>query len=264
MRAVRMLTDGTLYFCKAPQTEAAPPAGVDARVEVFSGPHPSGLVGTHIHFLDPVSRAKEVWHVGLQQILAIGALFRTGKLDATQVVSLSGPGAARPRLLKTRVGASLDELTEGELKEGEQRILSGSVLSGRAAAGEVQGYLGRFHQHVSVLPEDRERHFLGWMSPGGSVFSVTNLFLSRLRGGQGCRFTTASHGSPRAMVPIGLYEQVMPLDILPTFLLRSLVMDDLERAEQLGCLELDEEDLSLCSFVCPGGKRNMARFCGAI
>jgi Na+-transporting NADH:ubiquinone oxidoreductase subunit A len=131
-------------------------------------------------------------------------------------------------------------------------VISGSVLGGRAAGGEVFGYLGRYHNQVAVVPEGRQRKFLGWMSPGFDLYSTVNTFLSGLIPGKRFRFNTSTHGSDRAMVPIGMYERVMPLDILPTFLLRALLIGDVEQAEKLGCLELDEEDVALCTFVCPG------------
>ncbi len=252
LAALKKLTDGEVFFCKAPGSAVKPADNTGVRVEEFQGPHPSGLPGLHIHLLDPVSRNKTVWHIGLQDVIAMGILFQSGKLDVSRIVSLAGPSVKNPRLLRTRLGADLNALTEGEIAEGEQRIISGSVLSGRTAMGDVHGYLGRYHQQVSVLAEGREREFMGWLAPGREKFSITNTFISKLVPGKKFAFTTATNGSQRAMVPIGMYEKVMPMDILPTFLLRALVMDDLERAEQLGCLELDEEDLALSTLVSPG------------
>ncbi|MCP5068604.1 MAG: NADH:ubiquinone reductase (Na(+)-transporting) subunit A, partial [bacterium] len=172
----------------------------------------------------------------------------------------AGPAVTRPRLLRTRVGASIDDLTSGEVLrlppsggtgEGEARVISGSVLSGRTAQGEVHGFLGRYHHQVSVLAEGREREFLGWLAPGVSKYSTTGSFLSSFLPGKKYAFTTTTNGSDRAIVPIGLYEKVFPLDILPSFLLRALAMGDVEQAEALGALELDEEDLALLTFVCP-------------
>ncbi|MBI2423797.1 MAG: Na(+)-translocating NADH-quinone reductase subunit A [Candidatus Hydrogenedentes bacterium] len=241
-----------VYFCKAKGSRLQASAASGAINEEFAGPHPSGTVGLHIHTLDPVSAKKSVWHVGLQDVLAIGRLFRTGQLDVDRVVALGGPSALKPRLLRTRLGVALGTLTDGELKEGENRIVSGSVLAGRASQGEAHGYLGRFHQQITVLREGREREFLGWLSLGAEKFSLLNIYISKFNPEKKFNFTTTTNGSHRAMVPIGLYEKVMPMDILPTYLLRSLAVGDLERAEELGCLELDEEDLGLCSFVCPG------------
>jgi Na+-transporting NADH:ubiquinone oxidoreductase subunit A len=191
-----------------------------------------------------------VWYIQVQDVIAIGILFTTGILDVSRIISLAGPGARNPRLIRTRIGASVSDITRDELKEGEQRVISGSVFSGHTAEG-VTGFLGRFHQSASVIPEGRKRVFMGWLSPGFNLFSVKNILLSGLLPKKKFIFTTALHGGRRSIVPIGSYEKVMPLDILPTYLLRALAVDDVEEAEKLGCLELDEEDLALCTFVCP-------------
>jgi Na+-transporting NADH:ubiquinone oxidoreductase subunit A len=245
------LTAGPVYVCQ--EAGSVLPGGTDSRLSVqeFSGIHPAGLPGTHIHFLDPVGPGKTVWFIGYQDVIAIGHLFIDGELMVERVVALGGPGAERPRLLKTGLGADLDELTAGEVKHGDQRIVSGSVFSGRAAFGPVS-YLGRYHVQVSVLPEDRKRRLLGWLTPGLNKHSVFPIYLSRLLGRTELQFSTTTNGSPRAMVPIGTYESVMPLDILPTQLLRSLLVGDLETAIDLGCMELDEDDIALCTYACPG------------
>jgi len=249
---IAKLTDGKVYLCRAPGTAITAPANSNVVVEEFQGVHPAGTVGVHIHTLAPVHRDKTVWHIGYQDVIAVGALFSTGQLDLDRVIALAGPAVKQPRLIRTRLGASTDDLTEGQLNDGENRVISGSILSGTAASGEVHGYLGRFHNQISVICEDRERVFLGWLGPGFKQFSIIRAFASCLTPGKKFNFTTSQNGGRRAMVPIGMYEKVMPMDILPTFLLRALIMDDLERAELLGCLELDEEDLALCTFVCPG------------
>lgn len=250
LQIISKLTDGTVYLCKAPGTKIPVPDLGSLSVNEFSGPHPAGLVGTHIHFLDPVGRHKTVWTINAQDVVTIGILFTTGKINVDRIVSLAGPAVKNPRLLKTRVGASLDDLTAGELAEGDNRIVSGSVLSGFKAAGET-GYLGRYHQQISVLPEGRKREFLGWLDPGVNLYSVKKVLLSSLSPRKKFNFNTSLYGGKRAIVPVGSYEKVMPLDILPTFLLRALAVDDVEEAEKLGCLELDEEDLALCTYVCP-------------
>ena len=250
--AIAKLTQGPVCVCTAPGSSLRMPQLDQIRHEEFAGPHPAGTVGVHIHTLDPVDRNKMVWHVGYQDAVAIGKLFETGTLQVERVIALGGPAVQRPRLIKTRLGASTDELVPGELHDGENRTVSGSVLSGRQASGDVFGFLGRYHQQISVLREGREREFLGWLVPGFNKFSTINTFVSRLIPGKRYAFTTSTNGSKRAIVPIGMYERVVPMDIMPTFLMRALVMGDVERAEELGCLELDEEDLALCTFVCPG------------
>jgi Na+-transporting NADH:ubiquinone oxidoreductase subunit A len=243
------LTDGKVYLTKKAGAQIPSTTGVD--VVEFDGPHPAGLVGTHIHFLEPVSMKKVVWHIGYQDVIAIAKLFLTGELDANRVVALCGPVVKTPRLIKTVLGASLAELTKDELNDGKNRIISGSVLAGNRAHG-VHGYIGRYHNQVSVLTEGDNKEFLGWIAPGATKFSVTRAYLSHLSPKRLFNMTTTTNGSSRAMVPIGNYERVMPLDVLPTLLLRDLVSGDTDSAQTLGCLELDEEDLSLCTFVCPG------------
>ena len=250
--ALVKLTDGPVYVCTASDSSLPVPHHERLRREVFLGPHPAGTVGLYIHTLDPVDRRKLVWHIGYRDVAAIGALFDSGKLDVERVVALAGPAVREPRLVRTRIGASIDEIVDGELVEGDNRTISGSVLSGRTAAGEIHGYLGRYHNQVSALREGREREFLGWMSPGLNRFSTINTFVSALIPGKKFALSTSTNGSRRAIVPIGMYERVVPMDIEPTFLLRALMMKDVERAEELGCLELDEEDLALCTLVDPG------------
>ena len=156
----------------------------------------------------------------------------------------------KPRLIKTHVGASLAELTKGELKAGENRIISGSVFGGRTAE-DALAFVGRYHTQVSVLAEGRDRPMLHYLRPGADRFSVMPIYITKLMNRM-FDFTTTTNGSERAMVPVGAYERIMPLDILPTQLLRALIVEDMESAISLGALELDEDDLALCTFVCPG------------
>ncbi|MFL0799617.1 MAG: Na(+)-translocating NADH-quinone reductase subunit A [Agarilytica sp.] len=245
------LTEGNVYVGHA-EGASIPASGLENVVyETFGGVHPAGNVGTHIHHLAPVSANKSVWTCGYQDVVAIGSLFVSGQLDVERVVALAGPQIEDPRLVTTRVGASLEELTAGQMKGGENRLISGSVFGGRATHGPL-AFLGRYHVQVSVLTEGRERPFLHYFQPGFNRFSVLSIYISKLLGGKKFDFTTSTNGSERAMVPVGAYEKVMPLDILPTQLLRALIVGDTDSAQKLGCLELDEEDLALCTFVCPG------------
>ncbi|MDH3329523.1 MAG: Na(+)-translocating NADH-quinone reductase subunit A [Desulfobulbaceae bacterium] len=221
-------------------------------ISTFSGPHPAGLPSTHIHFIDPVHTGKEVWHICYQDVIGIGHLFRNGRLSTERTISLGGPGVKKPMLIRTRIGASIYELCAGNFYTAEKlRILSGSVLDGRPA-DSVHAYLGRYHRQISVIPEGSGRGFLGWMQPGRDRFSSTRLFLSSFFPGRKFPMKTAVWGGRRAIFPLGSYEKVMPLDIVATTLLKTLAAGDTEKALTLGCLELIEEDLALCSFVCPG------------
>ncbi len=219
-----------------------------------SGPHPAGLPSTHIHFLDPVHENKTVWHIAAQDVICCGALLRTGTLVPERIITLAGPGAISPRHIKTRIGASVSELCLSEIHEkgeAKTRLISGSLLDGRAVT-EMTAYLGRYHQQISCLPEETGREFFGWLRPGNNRFSITRAFLSSFTGRKSCRFNSAVWGGTRALFPLGTYEKVMPLDIMPTHLLKSLASGDTAQAKELGCLELIEEDVALCSYVCPG------------
>ncbi len=251
LTAVSRLTEGRIFVCRGLGTET-PTANIpNVHSAEFVGPHPAGLVGTHMHFLSPASPSRVNWHLDYQDLIAIGRAFTQGRLDPSRVISLAGPVVSNPRLIQSRLGASLIELTQGELKGSDNRIVSGSILCGRQISDKVE-YLGRYHLQISCLAEGHQRELLGWQMPGFNKFSLTRAFAAAWSPQKRFSLTTSTEGSERAMVPIGSYERVMPLDLLPTLLLRALISRDTERAQELGCLELDEEDLALCTFVCPG------------
>ena len=248
---IASLTAGKTYLCTAAGAEI--PSGTADSVEraEFSGPHPAGLAGTHIHMLLGVDLNRTVWTIGYQDVIAIGRLFLDGRLYTDRVIALSGPQVEQPRLVRTRLGADLEALVAGQMRGGDNRVISGSVLGGRAITGAT-AYLGRYHNQVSVIAEGRQRKFFGWLSPGRDRHSNLSIYLSSFFGTGALPMTTTTNGSERAMVPVGSYEKIMPLDILPTQLLRALIVGDTETAESLGALELDEEDVALCTYVCPG------------
>ncbi|MEN8260069.1 MAG: Na(+)-translocating NADH-quinone reductase subunit A [Pseudomonadota bacterium] len=252
LTVISKLTEGRVYVCKAPSADI-PTGDSGATVAEFEGPHPAGLPGTHIHLIDPVNDKKQVWYLDYQAIMAIGVLFTTGRINVERVISLAGPQVKRPRLIRTRLGANTHDLVKGELYPGENRVISGSALYGHRAA-DWAGFLGRYHNQITVLKEGREREFFGWIVPGKDKFSAINVFISSLERKLGRKFplTTSKNGSPRAIVPIGVFEMIMPMDILPTPLLKALVVGDTDSAQALGCLELEEEDLALCTFVDSG------------
>ncbi|MFU0888800.1 Na(+)-translocating NADH-quinone reductase subunit A [Kluyvera sichuanensis] len=245
------LTDGKVHVCQGSGGKLGGHPQGQVTFNQFSGPHPAGLVGTHIHFLEPVSLNKQVWHLNYQDVIAYGKLFLDGVLWTERIIALGGPQVKQPRLLRTCIGADLDAMLAGELHDGENRVLSGSVLNGTQAVGP-HAFLGRFHLQVSVLKEGRDKELLGWVAPGRDKFSITRTTLGHFLKKKLFNLSTDTHGGERAMVPIGSYERVMPLDILPTVLLRDLLAGDTDSAQALGCLELDEEDLALCTYVCPG------------
>lgn len=240
-----------VFLCKADGV-TLPGENLDnVQTESFSGPHPAGLPGTHIHFLDPVSATRTVWQIGYQDVIAIGKLFTTGQLWVERVIALAGPVVNQPRLVRARLGANVSDIVKDELQAGNNRVVSGSVLGGRTARGTCD-FLGRYHNQLSCLAEETDRQMLHYLRPGIDKFSLLNIFVSKLFANKQFAFTTTTNGGERAMIPVGSYEKVMPLDILPTQLLRALLVGDTDVAQKLGCLELDEEDLALCTFACPG------------
>jgi Na+-transporting NADH:ubiquinone oxidoreductase subunit A len=248
---LRKLTSGSVFVCTAPGSNVPGDGMEQIKVVQFAGPHPAGLPGTHMHFLDPVTAKKVNWHIGYQDVIAIGKLFDTGSLWTERVISLAGPAVSKPRLLQTRLGAKVGELLSGEVSGDNNRIVAGSVLCGVKVEGPLD-YLNRYALQLSVLAEGNQREFLGWQQPGFNKFSLTRAFAGCWSLTKRFAMTTSTEGSERAMVPIGTYERVMPLDLIPTLLLRALITRDTERAQELGCLELDDEDLALCTYVCPG------------
>ncbi|WP_020561505.1 Na(+)-translocating NADH-quinone reductase subunit A [Methylosarcina fibrata] len=253
LTVIAKLTEGKTYVCKAAGADI-PVGGATVAVAEFSGPHPVGLPSTHIHFIDPVSADKFVWYLNYQAVMAIGALFTTGKLNMERVVSLAGPTVKNPRLIRTRVGANTDDLVKGELEDVENRVISGSVLYGHHAA-DWAAYLGAYSTQISVLQEGRARELFGWIVLGKDKYSALDVYISSRqdrKSGRKFPLTTNRNGSNRAIVPVGIFETVMPLDILPTPLVKSMIVGDTDQAQLLGCLELDEEDVSLLTFVDPG------------
>jgi Na+-transporting NADH:ubiquinone oxidoreductase subunit A len=248
--AMSRLTDGSVFVCMNAMGafESSIPT---VKVERFEGKHPAGLAGTHIHYLDPVSANKTVWQVNYQDVIAIGHLFLSGQIYTPRVVSLAGPSVSHPSLVRVDRGADLAGLTDEQVAHGQHRLISGSVLDGFTAAG-AEAYLGRFHAQVSVLEEGTHREFLQFVMPGTDKFSLTGLFASWVLGKKSFDLTTSTGGSDRSIIPLGTFERLTPLDILPTQLLRSLVVEDIEASIDLGCLELDEEDVALYTFACPG------------
>lgn len=249
LKILTRLTEGKVFVCQQPGVSLPSVNGTSK--EEFDGPHPAGLAGTHIHFLDPVSEAKTVWSINYQDVIAFGKFFVSGQVPTDRVVALGGPGVKNPRLIRTRIGASLDELLADELNSGELRVVSGSVFAGTTAEGPM-AFLGRHHLQISVLPEKREREFLASLTAGADKYSIKRAFLSSFTGGPSKPMNTSQYGSKGSVLAIGSFEKVLPLDMLPNFLLLSLAAGDTDQAQDLGCLELAEEDLALCNYVCSG------------
>jgi len=248
VKKISLLTKGKVFICTKNNSQLK---FNDFDTYEFAGPHPAGLAGTHMHFLDAPSAIKTVWSIGYQDVIAIGKLFLTGFIDVSRIVSIAGPHALKPRLVKTVLGASLDDILEGEYNNAEGcRVISGSILSGFHATNEL-AYLGKYSRQITIIKEDLEKHFFGWIKPQPNKFSVMPVLLSAFGFFKLFNLTSNLNGGRRAMVPTGVFETLMPQDFLPTQMLRALLVMDTDVAQSLGALELDEEDLALCTFACP-------------
>jgi|TARA_B110000483_G_scaffold14521_1_gene16334 Na+-transporting NADH:ubiquinone oxidoreductase subunit A len=252
LKVIKALTEQPVHLCVDPNFSLDLEKDSQLINHIFSGPHPAGLAGTHMHFISPATLKNVNWTINYQDVIAFGELFLTGELPIDKIVSLAGPQVTNPRLIKTRIGACTDELCAGELTQRDNRVISGSIINGREAVGPF-AYLGRYHNQISVVSETNksDRQFMNWLNPGPRRFSKIPLFISSLFSDKEFKFKTLMNGSDRAIVPIGIYEEVVPLNILPTILLRYIAVGETEKIQSLGGLELDEEDLALCSFVCP-------------
>ena len=248
LAAVAKLSEGKTYLCQ--DADATIPSAEGAEAVGFSGPHPAGLAGTHMHYLEPPTAETFVWTIGYHDVIAIGKLLQTGTLDSSRVIALTGPMCANPRLVRTVPGASMEDLTAGDIAgDAPVRLISGSILSGRMGEGET-AYLGRYGRQITVIEEDHKQIPMGWIRPMASKYAfqpvLGSAFSKKLYA-----LTSNLNGGRRAMVPTGTFEQLMPQDFLPTQLLRAMLVMDTDQAQALGALELDEEDLGLVGFACP-------------
>ena len=232
-------TPSSSVFAKLKNTE----------VNYFAGPHPAGNVGIQINHLNPINKGDIVWVVNAPEVAIIGRLFLTGRYDARKTIAIAGSEVKQPAYRQVIAGARIGDLTKGGLKnETEQRVISGNVLTGYKV--EEDNYLGFYHNMVTVIPEGHEYEFLGWASLGCNKFSMSRTFLSFLTPNKKYTLNANYHGEERAFVVSGQYEKVLPMDILPVYLLKAILAGDLDKMEQLGMYEIAPEDLALCEFVC--------------
>ncbi|MEE9190703.1 MAG: Na(+)-translocating NADH-quinone reductase subunit A [Candidatus Neomarinimicrobiota bacterium] len=246
------LTDGKVHVCYH-EDFGLNLETVSEKIEshLVSGPHPAGNIGIQIHHIDPLKPGEIIWTISAQSVIMLGKMFQTGKIDPVIIVSVGGPSVMNPAHYRTRLGVNIGSLIDGLLDVNDQhRIVDGDVLTGRKSS--VDDFLGFYNSTVSVLPIDRSKPFLGWIQPGSTAktYSLTRSFF-----GSGSkrlfRFSTRQNGTLKALVPINAWEDVLPMDILPNPLYRSILAGDIEEMEKLGILECDEEDFALCSFACP-------------
>jgi len=247
---IKQLTDGAVHLCiEKGATSKALTQAEGVQIHTFSGPHPTGNVGTHIHCIDPVNKGDLVWYVEAQDVLRIASLFLDGVYPAERIVAVTGEGAVNHQVYaKTIVGAPLSDLLGGHALE-QARCLSGSVLTGKDVGAD--GFVRFYDSQITVIPEGGRREFLGWLSLGADKYTFSKTYASAFLPAKEISLNSDEHGSHRAIVINNVYDPLVPLDIMTYFLLKAILSGNIEEAEQLGILECDEEDFALCTFACP-------------
>ncbi len=249
--AIGKLTDGKIHL-NVNADKPVPEVYNSTRgvqLNSFSGPHPAGNPGIQIHHIDPIHKNGTVWHINPQDVLIIGRLFLDGKVDFSRIVAVTGSEVINPRYYSSMAGASVAPLLKENVKEGSLRYISGNALTGSRIPAD--GFLGFFDSQITVLPEGKHYRFLGWADPGFDRFSASRTFLSSLRKGNRYTMDTNYNGGPRAFVMTGQYEKVLPMDIIPIELIKAIMVEDIDKMENLGIYEVIEEDLALCEYICP-------------
>jgi Na+-transporting NADH:ubiquinone oxidoreductase subunit A len=248
INALKKLTDGKVYLGVSADSIFTTVKNVEIRQ--FSGPHPAGNVGIQIHHTAPVNKGDVVWTINAQDVLFIGRLFETGKTDFRKIVALTGTEVEKPKYYQTILGTPIQSLIDRKLKTAgyNQRIISGNVLTGKKV--KLQSYLGFYDSQITVIPEGDEYELFGWGTPGINKFSASKTFLSSLFPKKEYELNANMHGGDRAFVLSGQYEKLVPMDILPVYLLKAIMVNDIDKMEQLGIYEVVEEDLALCEYAC--------------
>jgi len=251
MKAISKLTDGRVNLVlngKIPSS-AALTGATGVEISYFSGPHPAGNPGVHIHHLDPVNKGDVVWVVNLQDVIAIGRLFEEGIYKPERIVALTGSEVIKPQYYRLLSGASIFPVVNGNVRDGKLRYISGNVLTGTKISAD--GYLGYYDSQITVIPEGDYYEFFGWALPGADKLSFSKTFVSSLFPKKQYRLDTNFHGGERAFVMTGQYEKVVPMDIYPMQLLKAILASDIDAMENLGIYEIAEEDFALCEYLCP-------------
>jgi len=214
----------------------------------FKGPHPSGNVGIHIHHIDPLAANEKIWVLGVQEVITLGSIFTEGRFNAERIVALTGAELKEPRYVATFLGANIENFVKDALQQDHVRYVSGDVLSGTEISGE--GFLNYYDDQVTVLEEGDKYELFGWLLPLSPRPSISKTFPNGVFADFKFRANTNTHGEKRAFVVTGQYESMLPMDIYPQHLMKSILVNDYERMEGLGIYELSEEDIALCEFAC--------------
>jgi Na+-transporting NADH:ubiquinone oxidoreductase subunit A len=250
INALSKLTDGKIHVGISPNQANGFFSGIkNIETTQFSGPHPAGNVGIQIHHLSPIRKGDVIWTISPQEVIYIGRLFETGKIDFSKIIALTGSEVTTPKYIKVLHGTNLASiLKKATSQRGKERYISGNVLTGTKI--ETDDYLGFYDQQVTVIPEGDYSEFLGWAMPRLNKFSISKSYFSWLTPNKSYEADSNLNGEERAYVITGQYEKVLPMDVLPVFLMKAIIAKDIDKMEQLGIYEVIEEDMALCEYVC--------------
>ena len=232
------------------QKAAALTQAKNVTLTVFDGPHPAGNVGVQINNIAPINKGETVWTIDPQAVIFIGRLFNTGHVDLTRLVAVTGSEVKKPSYCKLKVGALLTNVFAGNVSTDKNlRYISGNVLTGKQIT--ANGFLGAFHSQVTVIPEGDDVHeMLGWIMPRFDQFSTSHSYFSWLMGKKEYTLDARVKGGERHMIMSNEYDRVLPMDIMPEYLIKAIIAGDIDRMEALGIYEVAPEDFALCEFVC--------------
>ena len=248
INALAQLTEGKVNLGVAENSPFSSVKNVEIRT--FKGPHPAGNVGIQIANTSPINKGDVVWTINVQDVLFIGKLFETGKVDFSKIIALTGSEVESPKYCQTILGAPVETLVAKNLISAEykQRIISGNVLTGTKV--KTPCYVGYYDSQISVIPEGNEFELFGWADPGFGKFSASKTYFGKLFPKKEYVLNANLHGGDRAFVVSGQYEKLVPMDILPVQLLKAILVNDIDKMEQLGIYEVIEEDFALCEYAC--------------
>ena len=248
LRVLSKITSGSVHLGVSPDSADVFKQASGVKIHTFAGKHPAGNVGVHIHHVAPLNKGEVIWTIKPQDVAIIGKLFTENIFDAERTIAITGDKLKTTGYYKTRIGASIKPLTENNLVDNDVRFISGNVLTGTRI--EAEGFIGLYEEQLTVIEEGNEAEFLGWLLPSYARPSMSRTFLSFLLPDREYSVNTNNHGEERAFVVTGQYEKVLPMDIYPQHLIRSIMFQDFDQMEGLGIYEVVEEDLALCEFVC--------------
>lgn len=250
IKALAQLTDGKVYVSTRPDSAIQVPA--PAEHVIIEGPHTAGNAGVQANNIAPVNKGQVIWTLDIVTVARIGAFILTGCPFWTTKVAVTGSEVETPTLIDTIVGADIRQLVEGNLKTSDrhQRIISGNILTGWKT--DMDGFLRFPWRQITVIPEgDDVDEFMGWASLSPKKMSESRSFLSKLTGRKGFAPDARLLGGRRAMIMSGQYDKVMPMDIMPEYLIKAILSRDIDRMEQLGIYEVAPEDFALAEYVDP-------------